>query len=170
MPRSWNGRCCMASDRVWTSRRSASSRSSILRLPMRRCASSGRNPGAQRHTLRKAQRTAGSRESVVIGGSHRRWAEPDVCGLFLNNVGSWPNGIKLASELLLYELLTQCLPGFDHERKALGPPLLDTRLHPMGACRVHNQRHEWHARTWRAEPPQRIEEADPLHAGVLEPG
>jgi hypothetical protein len=34
--------------------------------------------------------------------------------------------MKLTSELLLYELLTQCLPGFDHERKALGPPLLDT--------------------------------------------
>jgi hypothetical protein len=67
-------------------------------------------------------------------------------------VGSWPNDIKLTSDLLLYELLTQCLPGFDHERKALGPPLLDTWLHPMGACRVHHQRHEWPARTWRAEP------------------
>jgi hypothetical protein len=44
--------------------------------------------------------------------------------------GSWPNGIKLASEFLLDQLLTQYLPGFDHEREALGAPLLDARLHP----------------------------------------
>ena len=55
-------------------------------------------------------------------------------------VGLGPNGIKLASELLLYQLLTQCLPGFDHQREALGPPFLDARLHPMRACGVHNQR------------------------------
>src|SRR5687767_11315733 len=78
------------------------------------------------------------------------------------------NGIKLASDLLVYQLLPQFLPGFDHQGEALGPPFLDARLHAMGACRVHNQRHEWHARTWRAEPAQSIEEADPLHLGVLE--
>src|SRR5262245_9813544 len=75
--------------------------------------------------------------------------------------------MKLASELLLYELLTQCLPGLDHERNTLGPPLLDPRLPPTGACRIHHQRHEWHARTWRAAPAQGIKAADPLHPGVL---
>jgi hypothetical protein len=40
----------------------------------------------------------------------------------------------------------------------------------MGACGVHDQRDSWHAATWRAEPPQRIEAADPLHGEVLEYG
>jgi len=39
---------------------------------------------------------------------------------------------------VLYYLLAQFLPGFDHEREALGSPLLDARLHPMGACKVHD--------------------------------
>jgi hypothetical protein len=30
-------------------------------------------------------------------------------------LGSCANGMKLAFELLLYQLLTQLLPGFDHE-------------------------------------------------------
>jgi hypothetical protein len=51
---------------------------------------------------------------------------------------SGPNGIKFASELLLYQLLTQFLPGFDQKGEALGPPLLDARLHPMGAHGVHD--------------------------------
>jgi hypothetical protein len=76
--------------------------------------------------------------------------------------------MKLTLEFLLYQLLTQCLPGFNHKRKALGPPLLDARLHPMGANRDNHQRHSWHASTWRAEPPEGIQEADPLHGGVLE--
>jgi hypothetical protein len=60
-----------------------------------------------------------------------------------------PNAMKLTSEFLLYQLLTQFLPGFDHQRDALGPPLLDARLHPMRACRAHDQRYEWHASIWR---------------------
>ena len=48
-------------------------------------------------------------------------------------LGSYANGIKLGSEPLLYDLLTQCVPGFDHEWEALGSPLLDARLRPMGA-------------------------------------
>jgi hypothetical protein len=55
--------------------------------------------------------------------------------------GLRPNGIKLTLEFLLYQLLTQCLPGFNHKRKALGPPLLDARLHPMGANRDNHQCH-----------------------------
>jgi hypothetical protein len=39
--------------------------------------------------------------------------------------------MKLACELLLYQLLTQFLPGFEHEGEALGPSFLDARLYPM---------------------------------------
>ena len=53
------------------------------------------------------------------------------CGTRFTKSGQEPNGIKLASGLLLDQLLTQCLPGFDHQREALGPPFLDTRLHSM---------------------------------------
>jgi hypothetical protein len=51
-----------------------------------------------------------------------------------------PNGIKLASELLLDQLLTQCLPGFDHKWEALGPPFLDAWFHAMRADGVDDQR------------------------------
>jgi hypothetical protein len=47
--------------------------------------------------------------------------------------------MKLASELLLDQLLTQFLPGFDHEREALRSPLLDARFHPMRADGVDDQ-------------------------------
>jgi hypothetical protein len=50
------------------------------------------------------------------------------------------NGIKLASELLLDHLLTQFLPGFDHQREALGSPFLDARLHAMRSDGVDDQR------------------------------
>jgi hypothetical protein len=50
------------------------------------------------------------------------------------------NGIKLASKLLVYQLLTQFLPGFDHKREALGPPFLDTRLYAMRSDGVDDQR------------------------------
>jgi hypothetical protein len=75
--------------------------------------------------------------------------------------------MKLTSELLLEQRLTQFLPGFDHQREALGAPLLDARLHPMGASGVHDQRHSWSASAWRAEPPQRIQNADPLPAEMV---
>jgi hypothetical protein len=78
--------------------------------------------------------------------------------------------MKLAAALVLDQLPAQFVPGFDHEGKALRAPLLDPRLHPMGACGVHDQRYSWHAGTWCAEPPQRIQEADPLHVAVLEHG
>jgi len=35
------------------------------------------------------------------------------------NYGSGRNGIKLASELLLDQLLTQFVPGFDHQGEAV---------------------------------------------------
>jgi hypothetical protein len=76
--------------------------------------------------------------------------------------------MKLAFELLLDQLLAQYLPGFEHQGETLGPPLLNARRHPMGACRVDDQRPSRHAGTWRAEPSQRIQEADLLHVNVLE--
>jgi hypothetical protein len=63
-----------------------------------------------------------------------------VCELVAMNVGSWPNGIKLASALLLDHLLTQFLPGFDHKREALRSPFLDARLHAMRSDGVDDQR------------------------------
>jgi hypothetical protein len=41
--------------------------------------------------------------------------------------------MKLTSERLLHQLLTEFLPRFDHQRETLGSPLLDARLPPMGA-------------------------------------
>jgi hypothetical protein len=55
------------------------------------------------------------------------------CGTLRTFVGFDPNGVKLTSELLLEQLLTQFLPGLDHQWEAFGAPLLDARLHPMGA-------------------------------------
>jgi hypothetical protein len=78
--------------------------------------------------------------------------------------------MKLASELWLDQLLTQCLPGFAHEREALGAPFLDTRLHAMRSDGVDEQRASRDAGAWRAEPPQRLQQADPLHAEVLTQG
>jgi hypothetical protein len=63
--------------------------------------------------------------------------------------------MKLTSELWLDQLLTQFLPGFDHEREALGPPLLDARLHPMRADGVHDQGPSRHTGARGAEPPRR---------------
>src|SRR5918997_1279050 len=78
-----------------------------------------------------------------------------------------PNGMKLVSELVLDQLLTQFLPGFDHKWEALGPPFLDARLHSMRSDGVDDQRSYRDAGAWPTEPPQRIQKADPLHAGVL---
>jgi hypothetical protein len=47
--------------------------------------------------------------------------------------------MQLASELLLDQLLTPFLPGFDHEREALKLALLDARLHAMRADGIDHQ-------------------------------
>jgi hypothetical protein len=60
----------------------------------------------------------------------------------------WPNGMQLAPELLVYHLLTQCLPGFEHQGEALGPPVLDTRPYSMRSDRIDDQRAS------RRQPPQ----------------
>ena len=96
--------------------------------------------------------------------------EPASFRANVKDVGSCANGIKLASELSLDQLLTQFLPGFDHTREALGPPFLDARFHAMRSDRVDDQPSSWDAGARRAEPPQRIQKAKPLHADVLEHG
>ncbi|MGH8066393.1 MAG: hypothetical protein ACRERE_14395 [Candidatus Entotheonellia bacterium] len=40
--------------------------------------------------------------------------------------------MKLTSERLLYQLLTQFLRGCDHQGEGFGAPFLDARLHPVG--------------------------------------
>jgi hypothetical protein len=45
--------------------------------------------------------------------------------------GSVTNGIKLAAERWLDQLLTQFGPRCDHQGEGLGSPFLDARLHAM---------------------------------------
>jgi hypothetical protein len=54
-------------------------------------------------------------------------------------LGSWPEGIKLTSTLLLHQRLTQFLPGVDDESQAFGAPLLEARLQPVRADGVDHQ-------------------------------
>jgi hypothetical protein len=75
--------------------------------------------------------------------------------------------MKLASDLLVYQLLTQCLPGFHHQGETLGPPFLDARLHPMWANGIDDQGPSLHLGAQGAEPPQGIYKADLLYAEVL---
>jgi hypothetical protein len=90
--------------------------------------------------------------------------------MWLTKSADDPNGMKLASELLLDQLLTQFLPGFDHQRETLGPPFLDAWLYSMRSDGVDDRRSSWDPGARRAEPPQRLQNADPLHADVLEHG
>jgi hypothetical protein len=63
----------------------------------------------------------------------------DCTGTGLTKSAQEPNGIKLACELLVYQLLTQFLSGFDHVRKARGSPLPDARLCAIGALWIYHQ-------------------------------
>jgi hypothetical protein len=85
-------------------------------------------------------------------------------------MGSYANGIKLASELVLDQLLTQFLPGFDYTWAAFGPPFLDARRHSRPSDGVDDPRASRDAGAWPAELPQRIQNADPRHADVVEHG
>ena len=67
-------------------------------------------------------------------------AEPASFPTGVKVIGSSSNGMKLTSKLLLDQLLAQFLPGFDHQRDAFGPPLLDPWLHPMRSNGVDDQR------------------------------
>ena len=63
--------------------------------------------------------------------------------------------------------LRQDLPGLDHQRETFWASLLDARLHPMRACRVHNPRREG-ILVWGALRRRRgIREAGPLYGGGL---
>jgi hypothetical protein len=62
--------------------------------------------------------------------------------------------------------LTQFLPGFDHQREALGPPFFDARLHAMQSDGVDDPRASRAPGARPAEPPPRIQNAEPRHADV----
>ena len=59
---------------------------------------------------------------------------------WITKIGQEPNGMKLAAALVLYQLLTQFLPGCDHQGEALRPPFLDARLYAMRSDGVDDQR------------------------------
>jgi hypothetical protein len=83
----------------------------------------------------------GSGEIVAPRGNQAGWCIRGSCPRIWTFNGSWPNGMKLTLECLLYQLPTPFLSGCDHEREALGSPLPNARLRPMGAYGVHDQRH-----------------------------
>jgi hypothetical protein len=74
--------------------------------------------------------------------------------------------MKFSFAFLSYQLLTQGLPGVHPPGEGLGPPLLDARLHPMGADGIDEQGSSRHLGAQGAEPPQGIDNADPLEAEV----
>jgi hypothetical protein len=78
--------------------------------------------------------------------------------------------MKLAPAGLRYQLLTQFLPGCDHQGEGLGSPFLDARLHAMPSDGVDDQCPSWDSGARCAEPSERIHKADPLHAEVLKCG
>jgi hypothetical protein len=74
--------------------------------------------------------------SKIVGNQRRN--EPPCCHRLAHHLAftksaQEPNGIKLAPARLRYQLLTQCVPGFDHQGEGLGSSLFDARLHAMRA-------------------------------------
>ena len=79
----------------------------------------------------------------------------------------YATGMKLASELVLDPLLTQVLPRLAHQGDTREPPFLDARRHARRSDEVDDPRASRDAGAWPAEPPQRIQNADPRHAEVV---
>src|SRR5712691_6138534 len=78
-----------------------------------------------------------------------------------------PNGIKLSSSTLLYQDFTGFTPWFCEERIRFGPAFDGTRLNAARTVGIDDQGRERFPRTRRAEPPQGINEADPLQGHAL---
>jgi hypothetical protein len=78
----------------------------------------------------------GRENRAVAEGTFVQSPRGDSRALDVTKTGQEPNGMKLTSERLLDQLLTQVLAGCDHEREALRSPLPDARLHPMGTLGV----------------------------------
>ena len=78
--------------------------------------------------------------------------------------------MKLASDRVVYQLLTQGLPGLDHQGETLRLPFLDARLHSMRSDGVNAPGSSRDPGARRAEPPQRIQKADALYGEVWEDG
>ena len=92
------------------------------------------------HPLHPLPFTEALADYLAHRGFHKARADPLPMALALTVIGNEPNGMKLASELLLDRLLTQFWPGFDHQGEALGPPLLDARLHMVRSGGIDEQR------------------------------
>jgi hypothetical protein len=82
-------------------------------------------------------------------------------------MGSEPNGIKLSSSTLLYQDFTGFTPWFCEEWIRFGPAFDGTRLHAARTVGIDDQGRQRFSRTSRAEPPQGIDEADPLQGHIL---
>ncbi len=78
-----------------------------------------------------------------------------------------PNGIKLGSNSLLFQCLTCFTPWLCEERIWFGPAFDGTRLHAARTVGIDDQGGQRFPRTRRAEPPQGINEADPLQGHAL---
>jgi hypothetical protein len=111
-----------------------------------------------------------ARHRPVTRSPRRAAAHPDWGTAAGNEKGSDPNGMKLAAQCWLDQLLTQFVPRFDHDGEGLGAALLDARLQAMRSDGVDTQGSSWHPRARRAEPPEGIEKTDPLHNEVLKDG
>ena len=86
------------------------------------------------------------------------------------NTAATPNGLRLGSNRLLHQLDTQCLPCLAHKGEVFRPPLLDSWVHPIGACRVDDQCRDRHTRAQHSELPQRIQKADACRVHPAELG
>jgi len=82
-------------------------------------------------------------------------------------MGSDPNGIKLSSNTLLYQGFTGFSPWFCEERIRFGPAFDGAWLDAVRTVGIDDQGRQRFPRTRRAEPPQGIDEADPLQGHAL---
>src|SRR6266446_5895966 len=77
------------------------------------------------------------------------------------------NGIKLGSNSLLFQCLTCFTPWLCEERIWFGPAFDGTRLHAARTVGIDDQGGQRFPRTRRTEPPQGINEVDPLQGHAL---
>ena len=78
-----------------------------------------------------------------------------------------PNGIKLGSNTLLYQGITGFSTRFHEERVRLGPAFDRAGLDPVRSVGIDHERGQWFPRASGAEPPQGIDEADPIEGDPL---
>ena len=85
-----------------------------------------------------------------------------VCELVAMNLGSWPNGIKLSSTMLLFQGVT-CYPTrFHEERIRFGPAFDVAGLDAVWSLRIDHLRGQWFPWASGAEPPHGVDETDTI--------